>query len=333
MSEHEPLSGELIGLEEELDAGARQNGAGGRRDGSGDGAGGGMDGAHELAPAQRMEDVEGDRSRSPTTSWRPWTAPVALLAGLLLAAVASIVVDIPALVLGVKVTAQHTPPGITLADTFVQDVGFVVVAVWFAHLGGRVVRSWQFGLRMPGIGWRSAVGGVVLLLVLFIVLSVIWSEATNPSREKLLEQLGSNEGALLLALSALLTCVVAPICEEFLFRGYIFTALRNWHGTLPAALITGLLFGGVHAGSAPALDLLPLAGLGFGLCLLYRYSGSLYPCLAAHALNNSVAFASLENWGWQTLALIGGSLTAIAAVGYAFKRVGLITSSAAAPAR
>ena len=105
-------------------------------------------------------------------------------------------------------------------------------------------------------------------------------------------------------LSAGLTCVVAPICEEILFRGYIFTALRNWHGTLPAALITGLLFGGVHAGSAPALDLVPLAGLGFGLCLLYRYTGSLYPCFAAHSLNNSIAFSALENWSWQAPVLI-----------------------------
>ena len=73
--------------------------------------------------------------------------------------------------------------------------------------------------------------------------------------------------------------MVAPICEEFLFRGYIFTALRNWKGTWPAAVITGLIFGGVHAGSAPALDLAPLAALGFGLCLLYRYTGLAVPLL------------------------------------------------------
>ena len=94
---------------------------------------------------------------------------------------------------------------------------------------------------------------------MFLVLSVIWSAIFHPStKEKLLEQLGSNEGTALLLLSAALTCVVAPICEEFLFRGFIFTALRNWQGTWPAAMITGLLFGGVHAGSAPALDLVPL---------------------------------------------------------------------------
>ena len=60
----------------------------------------------------------------------------------------------------------------------------------------------------------------------------------------------------------------------------------------------------MHAGSAPALDLVPLAALGFGLCLLYRYTGSLYPCIVAHSLNNSIAFASLEGWGWQVPVLI-----------------------------
>lgn len=269
---------------------------------------------------------EGDRRRSPDTSWRPWTAPLALLAGLVLAAVAGLVVDLPVVALGAKITSSHTPPGVSILDTVVQDVAFVVVAVYCARLGGRAVRSWQFGLRAPGVGWGAAGGLIVLLLIVFIVLSAIWSEAVNPSREKLLEQLGSNEGTLLLVLSAGLTCVVAPICEEFLFRGFIFTALRNWHGTLPAAVITGVIFGGVHAGSAPALDLVPLAALGFGLCLLYRYTGSLYTSIAAHSLNNSLAFSSLENWGWQIPVLIVGALLAIAALALAFKRIGLIES-------
>ena len=103
--------------------------------------------------------------------------------------------------------------------------------------------------------------------------------------------------------------MVAPICEEFLFRGFIFTALRNWRGTWPAAIITGLLFGGVHVGSAPVVDLVPLAFLGFGLCLLYRITGSLYPCIAAHSLNNSIAYGSLESWSFgQVILLLGASL-------------------------
>jgi uncharacterized protein len=277
-------------------------------------------------PQPRAAIPPGDRRRSPDMDWRPWTAVAALFGALVVAALASFIVEVPALLLGVKVTSSHTPAGIELADTFLQDLAFVAVAVFFAHLGGRIVRSWQFGLRRPGVGWKSSGGLIVFLLVAFLVVSVIWSSIVNPEKEKLLEQLGANESAALLLLSAGLTCVVAPICEEFLFRGYVFTALRNWHGTLPAALLTGLIFGGVHAGSAPALDLVPLAGLGFGLCLLYRYTGSLYPCIAVHSLNNSLAFAGLEDWGWQTPLLMVGALAAIAAIMLAARRVGLITA-------
>lgn len=268
--------------------------------------------------------------RSPTTNWSAWSAPLALVGALVLTTVLSLLIYVPAAALGAKVTGSHTPPGLTIADTFVQDVCFVVVSVWCAQLGNRRAASWQFGLRPPPAGWGRAVLLIVALLVAFIVLSALWSEAVNPSREKLLEQLGTNEDAALLLLSAGLTCVVAPICEEFLFRGYVFTALRSWRGTWPAAVITGLVFGAVHAGSAPALDLVPLAGLGFGLCLLYRYTGSLYPCIAAHSLNNSLAFAALEGWGWQAPVLMIAALATIAALVLLAKRIGLITPEASA---
>jgi membrane protease YdiL (CAAX protease family) len=275
------------------------------------------------------EPRRGDPRRSPDMGWSPWTAPAALIGGLVLAAVGGLIVDLPAVAFGVKITSGHTPPGIELADTIVQDVAFVLAAVYCAHIGGRMVRAWQFGLRPPGVGWKSAGAMLVLLLVAFLIMSVIWAAIFNPKPEELLKQLGANETTSLLLLSAALTCVVAPICEEFLFRGYVFTALRSWRGTWPAAVITGLLFGAVHAGSAPALDLVPLAGLGFGLCLLYRYTGSLYPCIVAHSLNNSLAFADLEGWGWQAPVLMIAALASIAALVLLAKRVGLIVPETA----
>ncbi|HMD57645.1 MAG TPA: type II CAAX endopeptidase family protein [Solirubrobacteraceae bacterium] len=262
----------------------------------------------------------------PEGAWPPWTAPLALVGGLVLAAVAGLVVDLPALALGVKVTSSHTPAGLALADTFVQDLAFVGAAVYCAHLGGRAVHSWHFGLVAPRKGWRYAAGGVLVLLAAFGLLSVVWSLIVSPGREKVLDQLGAD------AASAAVICVVAPMCEEMLFRGYIFMALRNWRGTLVAASITAVLFGGVHAGSAPVLDLVPLAALGFGLCLLYRRTGSLYPCMAAHSLNNSVAFASLAGLTFlEGAALALAALAGIALVVVICRRVGLI-GSARAPA-
>jgi membrane protease YdiL (CAAX protease family) len=278
-----------------------------------------------LPPGPFQGEPPGGGPGSPTMSWRAWTAFAALVGGLLLAILGGLIVDLPALALGVKITSEHTPAGVTIADTAVQDVGFICAAVYCAQLGGLRAAAWQFGLRPPDVGWRRAGGMLFGLLVAFVVLTGVWSAIVNPGTEKILEQLGSNEGTTLLVLSAALTCVVAPICEEFLFRGYIFTALRNWRGTLPAAVVTGLLFGGVHVLSAPALDLVPLAGLGFGLCLLYRRTGSLYPGIAAHSLNNSIAFASLESWNVGGGALLAvAALLTIAAVVTAAKMLGLI---------
>jgi membrane protease YdiL (CAAX protease family) len=256
---------------------------------------------------------------SPRTSWPAWTAPLALIAGLVVAVVGALLVDVPALALGVNVTAQHLPEGLQIADTAVQDVGFVLVAVFFAQLGGRTVMAWQFGLR-PTPFWR-AVRWIVLVGVGFVLFSLAWKAIVRPPEEKVLEQIGTG------VLSAALTCVVAPIGEEFLFRGYIFTALRNWRGPWTSAVITGLLFGLVHVGSAPLLDLVPLAALGAALCLLYRQTGSLYPCIALHSLNNSIAFGSLAkwNWQWQIPLLTAASLAAIALFAAVLTRVGVIS--------
>jgi uncharacterized protein len=258
----------------------------------------------------------------PLPTWPAWSAPAALVSGLLLAAVGGLLVDIPAAALGASITASHLPPGLEIADTAVQDVAFVLAALFFAQLGGRTVTAWQLGLR-PTRLWR-AVRLVVLTLVGFLLFSLIWAAVFHVGKEKLLEKLGTGESVSLLLLSAALTCVVAPVCEEVLFRGYIFTALRNWRGVWPAAVITGLLFGAVHTGSAPAADLVPLAVLGFGLCVLYYYTGSLYPCIAAHSLNNSLAFGSLEGWGWQIPVLMCASLGAIWLLAVALIRRGVI---------
>jgi hypothetical protein len=272
-------------------------------------------------------EAQPEDSSPGATPWPWWTAPAALVGGLVLAAVAGLVVDIPAALLGVDISASHLPSGLELADTIVQDGAFVAAAVLFARIGsGGAVSAWQLGLRPPRLRWGVTALMIVGLLIAFLIFSVLWAEVLGVStKEKLLEQLGANEGAGLLLLSAALTCVIAPICEEILFRGFIYRALCSWRGPWPAAILTGLAFGGVHAGSAPAVDLVPLAVLGFGLCLLYRRSGSLYPCIAAHSLNNSLAFGALENWGWQIPLLMGGALAAIALLVLLCKRVGVIT--------
>jgi membrane protease YdiL (CAAX protease family) len=141
--------------------------------------------------------------------------------------------------------------------------------------------------------------------------------------EKLPSELVGKGTAALIG-TALFVCVIAPIAEELFFRGFFFGALRQWRipiagrdaGTLMAAIVTGIMFGLAHLGSAPAKYLVPLGFLGFVLCLVRWRTRSLYPCMALHSVNNSLALG-INQLHWSAgdiVALMAGSLVVITAV-------------------
>ena len=51
------------------------------------------------------------------------------------------------------------------------------------------------------------------------------------------------------------------------------------------------------------------------MCLLYHWTGSLYPCIALHTINNSIALGGVLHWTWQLPLLIAGSTLAALAIG------------------
>ena len=90
---------------------------------------------------------------------------------------------------------------------------------------------------------------------------------------------------------AVLLAFAAPLAEELFFRGFMFGVLRERIGVAGGALVTGVVFGLVHATGSPIKTLGVLVILGVLLCLLYVRTGSLLPCIALHALNNSLSYA------------------------------------------
>ena len=49
-------------------------------------------------------------------------------------------------------------------------------------------------------------------------------------------------------------------------------------------------------GGSGSLEVLPqLALLGFALCWVYEETGSIYPTMAIHAINNAIAFTILTS--------------------------------------
>ncbi len=264
--------------------------------------------------------------------WPPWYGPVGLISGLLLGIFGGVIVGLVAHAGGASIT--HVSPGLTDAETAVQDLGFIAAAVFLAERVGPVSFG-QFGL-VRTVRLRRAAGLVAAGLLAFYLLSFAWFSAlhTSGTEKTLVKEIGGNSGTLGILAACAVTCVVAPICEEFLFRGFIFAALRNWRGPWPAAIITGILFGLVHGLSAPAVDLLPLAFLGIVLCVVYQLTGSLYPCIALHLLNNAIAFGADEHWGVRIVELALASFAAVALLIWLAQRLlprGLGSAAGAAP--
>jgi membrane protease YdiL (CAAX protease family) len=147
---------------------------------------------------------------------------------------------------------------------------------------------------------------------------------TIKGQDKLPSELGVTHSTAAAIAAGVFACAVAPICEEFFFRGFLFTVLRQMRvrlfgrdfGSWIAALIVALLFGLAHSGSAKPEYLIPLGMLGFVLCLVRWYTGSLYPCMAIHSVNNVVALGVNElHWGAGWIVLVSAaSLAAIAVV-------------------
>ena len=141
--------------------------------------------------------------------------------------------------------------GVNDAATVVQDLGFVAVPAYLAARFAPLARA-QFGLRRGFSLWRSlGLGAGAAVLFVAISQAWFWAVNNNGSEQGLVKDLGGTGGTLEILGACAVVCVVAPICEELLFRGFIFRALRNWRGVWPAALITGLLFAAVHGLSAP----------------------------------------------------------------------------------
>jgi membrane protease YdiL (CAAX protease family) len=249
--------------------------------------------------------------------WAPWTSIAALFVGLVVTVVGSSIVAIAS---GTTGDLKDPPPGVSIALTLFQNMALVGAALGFAFLAGRPSAA-DFDLRPPA-RLRRAIGLLAAVFFGFYAFSAAWVSVLGiHETQELPDRLGADGSTLNALAVVVLITVVAPLGEEIFFRGYFFGSLRNWRGVWPAAIVTGLIFGAIHAGSAPVGFLVPLAFFGFGLCLLRHFSGSLYPCIALHALNNSIALGVALHWSWQIPAMMVGSVIASLLVAARFARV------------
>lgn len=273
--------------------------------------------APEPASAPEQAEPTPDRGFD-KPPWPAWTAPAAIALGLGIGIFATLLVQVVGHAAGSSLT--HPTPAVSLVSDLVFDLAFVGAAIYFSMVRGRS-RPADFGFRRVRL--RTAIGVVLTAAIGYYVATYLYGALTQlHGSDKLPSELGVSRSTAALAGAAVFVCVVAPIAEEFFFRGFLFGALRRVRitiagrdlGTWMAAVVTGILFGLAHTGSASAQYLVPLGLLGFVLCLVRWKTASLYPCIALHSINNSLALG-VNQLSWNGLEILGLMLGSLAVIG------------------
>jgi membrane protease YdiL (CAAX protease family) len=240
--------------------------------------------------------------------WPWWYGPLGFLAG---AVVGLITAGIAWAVLGVDDPGES--PEAIIVGTLLLDGALVGVALLFASFVRRP-KPWHFGLRRtpfwPAVGWAA------LGILCFYIFAAVYQVIFQPDVEQTVaEDLGADESTIGLVAAGFMIVCVAPFAEEFFFRGFFYGALRTRFSVAVAAVIDGLVFGLIHfqGGTDGLLIVPPLAVLGIVFCLVYERTRSLYPVIALHSINNSIAYAAQADGG-AVAAVFGPLMIAACAI-------------------
>jgi membrane protease YdiL (CAAX protease family) len=95
-----------------------------------------------------------------------------------------------------------------------------------------------------------------------------------------------------LVLAIIVVCVVAPLAEETIFRGFIYGWLHRWLPVGVAVPVSGAIFAVLHG---VALLFIPLLAVGCILAVVFQASRSLVPSAMVHALFNLPGIISILN--------------------------------------
>lgn len=191
-----------------------------------------------------------------------------------------------------------------LAEFSISDPTAVVlqmIAIIPAHLltlaaGWLIVTQFRkhpfskmLGFESGGFRWFH----YVLILVAFFGLATFVGQFVPDTENQLTRILKSSRTAVFVV--AFMATFTAPLVEELVYRGVMYSAFQRTMGVTPAVIAVTLLFTLVHLPQyyeSPATIVL-LTVLSLILTLMRVLSGNLLPCIVLHTLINGVQSAGL----------------------------------------
>lgn len=178
---------------------------------------------------------------------------------------------------------------------FIGEIGAVI---WFVAFSGLVILHLRsvgvsplqvFNLTtLPNINSLGQVIKYFLGCAVFVVTTSLLVEETE------LHLAGQPD--ITVALTFLSTVVLAPICEEMIFRGYLYHAMfASFKRPKERMVVNAMLFAAAHVFLVTFLLGAPVPYyifvLGYLLAKLREDNKTIVPCILLHSLNNGLVFA------------------------------------------
>jgi membrane protease YdiL (CAAX protease family) len=163
--------------------------------------------------------------------------------------------------------------------------GLLTLVTWrLSRLSG----AEAFPLRpVSGGAWVTAallLGGTVVAAELLATgMMVLWPPP-DAVRDLFKQLVGADAPV---ALTVIFLVVIAPVTEEFFFRGVLQKGLARRYGRTKSIVWSGILFGLVHL---LPWQVVPAALLGMLFAWWTDRTGSLWPALVGHAANNAASY-------------------------------------------
>ncbi len=197
---------------------------------------------------------------------------------------------------------------VTFSGTLRDRIGLLTINIFFVQLSALGLITLL--LRYHKIPWSDAFGsitdrqrtlGLPLLCGIGFILpalglhlvsqQLIIALGGEPTSQEAVEMVARASAPPELALQALSVVVLAPICEELLFRGVLYPSLRDLGHRRMAIAASSLLFAAIHGSLAL---MLPLTVLAVILVWLYEKTGSIVAPILMHAAFNAANFAMIK---------------------------------------
>jgi len=185
--------------------------------------------------------------------------------------------------------------------------GQVVVNLVFIFLGGSLMMIRRYGLDpraafalrpVHPLVWPAIVIGAPSGYIVGIGLAELVNTYVFPVPQNVLEAFGDALlGDQMPLWQLLLFIAVMPgILEELAFRGVLLHGLRKVFGPVGICLMVGAIFGIFHVS---LFRLLPTAYLGVVFAAVVLLTGSIFPVMLWHFLNNAIGIVP-AHMGWVT---------------------------------